>query len=158
MPELSEAAAGKAFAEAADIASWVAEHKPDDLGVGVGQSAFGNFPDDVRNSRAFVEDQQQALAFVVESGEGFGVSPTKGSCRCAKCARAMGPGDQRRGVEGEVISCEPAEIEPLAELGPGLGLELGFSVGGDDSAAVGIGHEGPEGQLGHRCGFGYAVA
>ena len=95
----------------------------------------------------------------MESGEGFGVLLRPWDHVDAPSALARWVlGDQRRGVECEVITCEPAEIEPLAEFGPGFGLELGFSVGCDDSAAVGIGHEGPEGQLGHRCGFGDAMA
>ena len=52
---------------------------------------------------------------------------------------------------------EEAEIEPFTEFGPSFGLELGFGIGGDDSAGVGECTEGPKSELGDSCGFGDTV-
>ena len=64
---LGEAAAVEAFAKAADVAGGIAEGEPDDLGVDVGQGAFGRFPNDVGDFGGLVEDDEAALALVVEA-------------------------------------------------------------------------------------------
>ncbi len=57
-----------------------------------------------------------------------------------------------------MLTGEPAEVEPLAEGGPGFGLQLGFGVGGDDAEGVGESGEGPEDDDGHQGGFADAMA
>src|SRR5689334_8151514 len=63
----------EAITKASRVAGRVAEHEPDDLGVRIGGGAFDGFPDDIGDGGGFVEDDQQALAAVVHTGERFGV-------------------------------------------------------------------------------------
>ena len=63
-------ASGEAITETADVSRGVSESKPDDFCVGIGEGTFCGFPDDIGDFRSFVEDQEQAFAFIVEAGEG----------------------------------------------------------------------------------------
>ena len=72
-PAMMKLPAGKAGAEAADIAGRVAEHGPQNFRALVCQRAFRCLPDDVRDGRAFIEDDDDALALIVQSRERFGV-------------------------------------------------------------------------------------
>jgi hypothetical protein len=51
----------------------VAEREEDDLGVGVGQRAERDFPHLRVNAAGLVEDQDDALALIVQAGERLGV-------------------------------------------------------------------------------------
>ena len=131
-PEVGEAAAIKAIAEAADVEGWVSEGQPDDLGVTVGEGATSGFPNDVGDLGGFVEDDEKALALVVEAlpRGGIGTVPR---------GLVDAPGLVSSGVFGEELGCgegveltrEEAEIEPFAELSPGFGFELSFGIGSD---------------------------
>ena len=69
VPLTGEFTTGKAIAEPTDVSRGVAKGKPDDFGVSIGKGTFCGFPDNVGDFRGFVEDQEQALAFVVEACE-----------------------------------------------------------------------------------------
>jgi len=72
-PAMDEAAAGEAFAEAAGGARRVAEHRPDQLGVGIGQRALDGVPYRIGDGRRLVQKGEGAAALVVQAGDGLGV-------------------------------------------------------------------------------------
>ena len=53
--------------KSADVSCGVAKGKPDDFGVSIGKGTFCGLPDYVGDFGGFVEDQQQALPFVVKA-------------------------------------------------------------------------------------------
>ena len=73
LPGLRVRSFAEALAESAGVAGGIAVDAPDDLGVGISEDALGGLPDDVRDGRGFVEDQEDSPAFVVQPREGFSV-------------------------------------------------------------------------------------
>ena len=135
-PTMGEAAAGEAFTEAAGGARRIAEHRPQQLGVGIGQRALDGVPHRIGDSRRFVEQGEGAAAFVVQAGDGLGVLLQLGNGvdPPGLVAAGLGRMERRRGVG------EPRPIAahgvPLGELGPGLCAELAFGVGADHAARI----------------------
>ncbi|MNG08960.1 hypothetical protein D3C84_923540 [compost metagenome] len=134
---------GEARPESAGVLRWVAECSPDDFGVLVGQRAFSYFPHQVRNGRCFVEDQQQAFAFVVQAGECLGVALRPGHGVDAPVLFVLRiRADQRRSRQAEPMGRDRQAI-PLRNLWPGLGPELRFGVCRNDATGVDCGVERP---------------
>ena len=44
LPEISKTSAVEAVSKPANVASWIAKYKPNNLGVAVGESSIGGFP------------------------------------------------------------------------------------------------------------------
>ena len=142
---MGEAAAGEAFAEAAGGARGVAEHRPDQLGVGVGQRALDGVPHRIGDGRRLVEQGEGAAALVVQAGDGLGVllRPGDGVDPPGLVAAGLGRMERRRGVGEPCLVA--AHGVPLGELGPGLGAELAFGVGADHTARIAAGSTSPTG-------------
>src|SRR5262249_43044262 len=64
LPAMAKAAAGEAFAEAACIARGIAEHRPEELGAGIGQRALDGVPHRIGDGRGLVEQGEGAPALV----------------------------------------------------------------------------------------------
>jgi hypothetical protein len=73
VPAMGEAPSSEAFAEAAGAARRIAEHKPEQLGVGIGQRALDGVPHGIGDRRGLVEQGEGAAALVVQAGDGLGV-------------------------------------------------------------------------------------
>jgi hypothetical protein len=79
---MSEASVGEALSKPILVAGRVPEHAPDDFRVRVRQRPGDRFPDNVGDFGGLVEEDEESLAFVVESLEGGGVILGTGNSVC----------------------------------------------------------------------------
>src|SRR6185312_16918891 len=120
----------EALTEAADVSGWVAEDKPENLCVGIGEGTFGSLPDYVSYFRSFIHDQENSLALIVKASEGGRVFLRPRDHVDAPCALTIWVfGEEGGGGESEAGAGKPAEVEPLTEFRPSFGFQLGFSIG-----------------------------
>lgn len=144
LPQVTELA--EALAESPGVARRVAEGEPDDFRLFVGQRAFDDFPHRIGDVGAFIGDDDDPLALVVQAGEGFGVV-FRPSDRIAAPAILMARQDGENAGLGRLPPTpRDRQIAPLEHFWPGLGADLRFGVRGQDDAGVFAGIEAPRGQ------------
>ena len=126
----------EALTEAASVLRRIAIDEPHDLSLLVGQCAFAHFPNLVMDRRRFVEEQHDAVALVVQTGEGFGVvlRPRNDVDAPSLLATFIGRID-RGGRDGEHEAVEREPV-PLRDLRPRLCAKLCVSRRRDDAACV----------------------
>ena len=92
-------------------------------------------------------------------GEGFGVGLRPRDHVDAPCTLARGVlRNERRGVQGEVVAGEPAEVEPTAEFGPRLRFKLRLCVRCDHTSAIRISSKGPQDKHGNKSRLAHPVS
>jgi hypothetical protein len=136
LPAVRELAASETFAEPAFISRRVAEHDPDNLRVLIGKRTLSNLPNQVGNRRALIEEHENALALIMETGEGFGVTLAPGhhvDPPSAFVERIVGEQGGRSHLE-QIASDEHAV--PFTDLGPSFSFQLVFGVGCDNSFGI----------------------
>src|SRR5688572_24556923 len=112
-------AAYEAFPEPALITGRIAKDAPDDLCVLVSECALRDLPNYIRDRRALVEDDKNALTVVVESSECLGVTLRPGHHVNAPCT-LMERITREQGSGGHCkVFASDKHAMPLRYLGPG---------------------------------------
>src|SRR5213075_3048366 len=125
VPAAGLAPAGKALFEPTFREVRVAEHKPETLRVRVRHAAVARIPDTIGNARGLIEDHEQTLALIMQALESDDIMFRPLNHVHAPGALMVGvTGIEGGGGELEKVFGDK-EMEPLAELGPGLGFQLG---------------------------------
>ena len=131
------------FAERPRIMRRVAKGEEDDLGLRIRQRTERDLPHFRRDARGLIEDQDDALALVVQPGERLCIGDGPGDEISAPPPLMPGRGGDERGrVRAEPVLCQ-REIVPFRDLGRRLGEQLAFGIGGDDDAGIDAGIEPP---------------
>src|SRR5215472_6121226 len=73
MPELIEETSRKTLLETSDITSRVSKYAPNNLSILIGKRTLSCFPNNVRNSASFVEDDQDSPTLVMQTSESLRV-------------------------------------------------------------------------------------
>src|SRR5215472_6841954 len=143
--------------ETTSISGWIAEHRPNNLSVRIGKRTFSRFPNNIRYSRGLVEDNKDSSSLIVQSSKSLSVPLRPRNHVDAPCSLMY------LIIRKECCRCElevfptNEHMEPLAKLGPSLGFELSFCVGGDHASGIGLGGHRPNDNPRHKRRFPNAM-
>lgn len=148
----------EAAVKVAAVAGGVAEFE--EHGFAVGEAAFGDVGNGVRDGGGFVEDVKGGGVGGVQSGEGFGVFFAAGLGGDHPAFRVIDMADAHgafAGADAPPVGGD-AFAAPFADFRPGFARQLFAGVSGDDAFGEGAGGHDPVDQPGGDGAFADAVA